>query len=133
MKRLIALAVTALFLSPMVSAQTDSAGEMEALRKALEQALRENITLRADLEAAKSEIDRLRGGAERPLAMMAPSAASSAAPSAVTYMVKEGDTLGSIAAQHYGTPSAYTKIFQANRRQLTDPNRIKPGQVLTLP
>lgn len=123
-------AIMALALAPTASAQMETTSENEALRKALEQALRENISLRADLEAAKSEIDRLRGGAERPLAMMVPAAA---APSAATYTVKEGDTLGSIAASHYGSRAAYMKIYQANRDKLSNPNRIKPGQTLVLP
>ena len=29
--------------------------------------------------------------------------------------------------------SAYMKIFEMNKDQLTDPNKIKPGQVLRLP
>jgi nucleoid-associated protein YgaU len=32
-----------------------------------------------------------------------------------------------------GSASAYTKIFEANRDQLSDPDKIKPGQVLKIP
>ena len=55
------------------------------------------------------------------------------APAAVrTYTVKAGDTLSAIAKEHLGSATAYTKIFELNRDQLTDPDQIKPGQVLRL-
>ena len=31
------------------------------------------------------------------------------------------------------TPNAYNDIFEANRDQLSDPDKIKPGQVLKIP
>lgn len=52
---------------------------------------------------------------------------------AKTYTVKPGDTLGAIAKAHLGSASAYMKIFELNKDQLTDPDKIKPGQVLRLP
>lgn len=50
-----------------------------------------------------------------------------------TYTVKAGDTLSAIAKEHLGSAGAYMKIFELNKDQLTDPNKIKPGQVLHLP
>jgi nucleoid-associated protein YgaU len=50
-----------------------------------------------------------------------------------TYTVKAGDTLSKIAKEKLGDPNAYTQIFNANRDQLSDPNTIKPGQVLKIP
>ena len=50
-----------------------------------------------------------------------------------TYTVKAGDTLSSIAKERLGSANAYPKIFEANRDQLTDPNKIMPGQVLKIP
>ena len=50
-----------------------------------------------------------------------------------TYTVKAGDTLSSIAKERLGSANAYPKIFEANRDQLTDPNKIQPGQVLKIP
>jgi nucleoid-associated protein YgaU len=47
--------------------------------------------------------------------------------------VKSGDTLSKIAKEEYGDANAYMKIFEANRDQLSDPDKIKPGQVLKLP
>jgi nucleoid-associated protein YgaU len=52
---------------------------------------------------------------------------------ATTYTVKAGDTLSKIAKEHLGDANAYMKIFDANKSLLTDPDKIKPGQVLTIP
>jgi nucleoid-associated protein YgaU len=60
-------------------------------------------------------------------------ARGTAGTAARTYTVKPGDTLSAIAKQHLGDANAYTKIFDANRDQLSDPDKIKPGQVLKIP
>jgi nucleoid-associated protein YgaU len=56
-----------------------------------------------------------------------------AAAAAKTYTVKAGDTLSAIAKTQLGDANAYMKIFNANKDQLSDPDKIKPGQVLKLP
>jgi nucleoid-associated protein YgaU len=56
-----------------------------------------------------------------------------AAGAAKTYTVKAGDTLSAIAKSQLGDANAYMKIFNANKDQLSDPDKIKPGQVLKLP
>ena len=63
----------------------------------------------------------------------AASGAGGAAAGGRTYTVKPGDTLSAIAKEHLGNASAYMKIFEANRDQLSDPDKIKPGQVLRIP
>ena len=79
---------------------------------------------------------RVTGG---PSPSPAPSAPPPAAPAATaaaqakSYTVKAGDTLSKIAREFLGDASAYMKIFEANRDQLTDPDKIKPGQVLRIP
>lgn len=50
-----------------------------------------------------------------------------------TYTVKQGDTLSAIAKEYLGNANEYMKIFNANKDQLTDPDKIKPGQVLKIP
>jgi nucleoid-associated protein YgaU len=50
-----------------------------------------------------------------------------------TYTVKSGDTLSKIAKEMLGDAGAYMEIFNANRDQLTDPDKIKPGQTLRVP
>jgi LysM repeat protein len=52
---------------------------------------------------------------------------------AQTYTVQAGDTLSRIAKQTYGDANKYMKIFEANKDQLSDPDKIKVGQVLKIP
>ena len=47
-----------------------------------------------------------------------------------TYTVKSGDTLSEIGRQH---GVAWRDIFEANRDQLNDPDKIRPGQKLRIP
>ena len=50
-----------------------------------------------------------------------------------TYTVQSGDTLSAIAKRFLGNANDYMDIFNANRDQLSDPDKIKPGQVLKIP
>ena len=50
-----------------------------------------------------------------------------------TYTVQAGDTLSKIAKDFYGHANEYTKIFDANKDQLSDPDKIKVGQELKIP
>jgi len=50
-----------------------------------------------------------------------------------TYTVQAGDSLSKISQRFYGHANDYMKIFDANKDKLSDPNRIHPGQVLTIP
>lgn len=54
-------------------------------------------------------------------------------PATQTYVVERGDTLSHIAQRFYGKASGWHDIFEANRDQLEDPDRIQPGQVLKIP
>lgn len=58
---------------------------------------------------------------------------NTAAASSRTYTVKAGDTLSKIAKEYLGNANAYMEIFNANKDQLSDPDKIKPGQVLKIP
>ena len=55
------------------------------------------------------------------------------APKEVTYTVQAGDSLSKIAKQFLGNANDYMAIFNANKDQLSDPDKIKPGQVLKIP
>jgi len=50
-----------------------------------------------------------------------------------TYTVQPGDTLSKISEKFYGSSQQYMRIFDANRDKLSDPNKIQPGQRLTIP
>jgi nucleoid-associated protein YgaU len=49
------------------------------------------------------------------------------------YVVVSGDSLSKIAKREYGDAHAWTKIFEANKDILKDPNKIFPGQKLKIP
>ncbi len=48
-----------------------------------------------------------------------------------TYEVKSGDNLSKIAKKYSGV--SWKDIYEANRDKLSDPDKIFPGQVLTIP
>jgi nucleoid-associated protein YgaU len=48
-------------------------------------------------------------------------------------VVQPGNNLWRIARSTYGRGTRYTVIYQANKDQIADPNRIYPGQVFALP
>ena len=58
---------------------------------------------------------------------------TSSKPTAKTYTVKKGDCLWNIAKKQYGNGAQYTKIYNANKDKIKNPNLIYPGQVLTIP
>jgi nucleoid-associated protein YgaU len=62
-----------------------------------------------------------------------PSHAAAVIGTTTVHVVAEGDTLATIATLFYGNANAGTLIYDANRDQLTDPDRIKPGQMLKIP
>ena len=54
-------------------------------------------------------------------------------PKTKSYTVKKGDCLWNIAKKYYGNGAQYTKIYNANKGKIKNPNLIYPGQVLTIP
>ena len=50
-----------------------------------------------------------------------------------TWTVESGDCLWNIAKKVYGDGSKYTKIYEANKDKIRNPNLIYVGQVLTIP
>lgn len=50
-----------------------------------------------------------------------------------THTVAKGESLSKIAKHYYDDMMKYKQIFDANRDQLSDPDQIEVGQVLTIP
>jgi nucleoid-associated protein YgaU len=73
---------------------------------------------------------RVKAGAE---ASPSQGAGAPAAAQPATYTVQAGDTLSGIARRFYGNANDYMDIFNANRDQLSDPDKIQVGQVLKIP
>jgi len=82
----------------------------------------------APAPAPKADFSNVQSGS----ASTAP-AAEPAEPEAQTYTVVSGDTLSKISRHFYGSANHWNDIFQANRDQLSNPDLIKPGQVLKIP
>ena len=59
--------------------------------------------------------------------------AAASKPSGQNYTVRSGDCLWNIAKKFYGNGSQYTKIYNANRDKIKNPNLIYPKQVLWIP
>jgi nucleoid-associated protein YgaU len=49
------------------------------------------------------------------------------------HIVREGETLSSIAARYYGNAAAVRKLIEANRETVKDPDRIRPGIKIIIP
>jgi nucleoid-associated protein YgaU len=56
------------------------------------------------------------------------------APSATSVVVRPGDTLWALAAEHLGDPERWPELYAANRAVVgADPDLIRPAQRLRLP
>lgn len=94
---------------------------------------REDIdSLKSELDKARAEMEALkRAKAAQPALKPAPAPAEKAARR--TYVVKDGDTLQSIASSVYGDPDRWPEIYRANAGSLGRGGEVKAGQVLVLP
>ena len=52
---------------------------------------------------------------------------------ASSVIIRRGDTLWQISRRVYGMGVRYTTIYVANEAQITDPDRIMPGQIFSMP
>jgi len=82
--------------------------------------------------AEPSPLSPSKSAAPPPAAAAAPEPGA-ARPAERRHVVAKGETLSAIAKQHYGKASLYTKIFEANRDLLNDPDKIQVGQTLRIP
>ena len=70
---------------------------------------------------------------QAPAAAAAAAAGGGTTTAARTYTVQAGDSLSKISKHFYGDASQYMKIFEANKDQLSNPDKISVGQVLKIP
>jgi nucleoid-associated protein YgaU len=60
-------------------------------------------------------------------------AAPDAPPPPRTYTVAPGDSLSKIAQHQYGNANLWSKIYEANKDTVKNPDLIHPGQQLIIP
>jgi len=109
-----------------------TAASPEAANKVLNEIKRVNPKM--DDIVADIKINTSSGEYSQPLPRAKPTAPESAMESgSQTYVVKSGDTLGTISKQFYGNTRDYMRIFNQNRSQLKDRNSIEVGQKLEIP
>jgi hypothetical protein len=98
---------------------------------------KDKLLIRGDApsQAVKNEVwDRIKGIDAAYADLMADISIDASLPvPARIYEVASGDTLSKIAKQFYGDAGKYMKIFEANKDQLKDPDRIQVGQKLKVP
>lgn len=96
-----------------------------------------SVTLKQYIDYATKIITVTKPAAEeessKPVVTEEQKREASTAPTTTTYTVKKGDCLWKIAKKYYGSGSQYTKIYEANKDKIKNPNLIYPGQVLTIP
>lgn len=80
-------------------------------------------------ETKKPDFSKVKSGASS----TAPPPKPAAAPAAEIYVVVKGDNLSKIAKHFYGNANEWKRIFEANKDQLKDPDKIFPGQKLSIP
>ncbi len=90
----------------------------------------------ARLRELEKEAGKAAGGGQTDTAEKS-AAVDAAAPPAneppARVIIQPGDNLWTIARNIYGKGVRYTVIYEANRKQIRDPNLIYPGQVFTTP
>jgi nucleoid-associated protein YgaU len=84
------------------------------------------------IKLVDSQFSDLNADIQAPAAAAAAAAAGST-PGPRTYTVQAGDSLSKISKHFYGDPNQYMKIVNANKVQIPDPDKIKPGMELNIP
>lgn len=68
-----------------------------------------------------------------PIAPAVPETTAELVPTGESVIIRRGDTLWQISRRVYGQGVKYTTIYLANQRQISDPDRIWPGQIFDVP
>ncbi len=100
------------------------------------------VTARASVPFERVDTDKLAlvasGAPQSVIAIPAPELALNPNPPVLTkvdtsVIIRKGDTLWQIARRVYGKGVTFSTIYNANVAQITDPNRIFPGQIFAVP
>lgn len=64
---------------------------------------------------------------------LSPAEETATAPEVDYYTIVPGDTLSALAKRFYGDASQYSRLFEANREVIKDPDKIFVGQKIRIP
>lgn len=106
--------------------QLEQSGDLQRALFLFQDAQRRN----PNLGEAAFAIERVQNALAPAPAEAAP---AEAAPAERTYTVEAGDTLWGIAEKFYGAGNDWSRIFEANTDQISNPDAIQPGQTLRIP
>lgn len=84
-----------------------------------------------DFSAVPQSLGVLQG--PPPIGTATAETASELVPTGQSVIIRRGDTLWQISRRVYGQGVKYTTIYLANEAQISDPDRIWPGQVFAVP
>ncbi len=111
-----------------------------AMLDAYLQELRDDVELARSLQDSLSAVgdslqtEQVRVSTESRRIEREMAEAKSRRPGPVTYQVREGDTLTSLANLFYGSTADWRKIYEANKEIISDPQKALPaGQRITIP
>ena len=112
-----------------VALQTSLSGDTIVSRAEAARLKNENLSLHKEIEDQRT---RARSGlpAEKNAAK---AQAAKAGRKSRSYVVHKGDTLASISRKFYKSSHHWKQILEANRDVVTDPEKLKDGQALTIP
>ncbi|HEU5312055.1 MAG TPA: LysM peptidoglycan-binding domain-containing protein [Candidatus Eisenbacteria bacterium] len=118
-----------LFLEQIASAEE----ALQAQRLREEPRRRELDSLRVAADQLEGRLAEARSGAE--IAGGDPKNVGAKDDPANAYTVRSGDSLWRIAARGgvYGRGARWTRLYEANRDRIPDPDRIYPGQEIQIP
>ena len=111
----------------------DSDGGMKAILKEkdlLEEDREDETSTGSSLIPVRKPVEAVKQEQQKP-ADVAPEKKASDRPK--TYTVEDGDTLYGIAKKFYGNIQAWKAIREANKAVISSDNRLKAGDVITLP
>jgi nucleoid-associated protein YgaU len=99
-----------------------------------------NVGIFGDLfgkkEKPRADFSNVRSGGSSTATSPGVAGPETSAPSVTagrTHVVVSGDSLSKIAKREYGDAQKWTKIYEANRNLIKDPDLIYPGQELRIP
>jgi LysM repeat protein len=110
---------------------TNLSGDSVVTRAEAARLRNENLNLRKEIEERSS---KLRSTTDKSQSRDTHPEKTAAKPSGNrTYVIQRGDTLFSISRKFYKSSARWKEIRDANKKKIDDPEKLEPGESLTIP